>query len=202
MIEKYGYKIGRYLLKKGYLDSEEDADYIRYAIVALSSDILNTLGILCVALFSHKLIEMVIYLIGFHLLRSNAGGYHAPSFIRCVILTILDFLIAVWYSTLSMTWMTVCFLLIAVVIFFRNLPWFTEDQWQYAHIKEKHVRCKIISILLLTASIIFYSLGYVSYFHIIGILMMEVALSMNYGRYRHEGNEKHCKETGDSWKTE
>lgn len=186
MIEKYGYKIGNYLWKKGYIDSEEDADYIRYALVALSSDILNTVGILFIALYSHKLPEMFIYLIGFHLLRSNAGGYHADTFAKCVVMTIVDFIIALWYSTWNLTWLTVGLYTVSMILFFRNKPYFTEDQWQFPKIKEKHKRCKIISILLLIVGIIFHFLGYMPYFHILGALMIEVSLSMIYGRYQHE----------------
>lgn len=186
MIEKYGYKIGNYLWKKGYIDNEDDADYIRYAFVALSSDILNTVGILIIALCSHKLPEMLIYLIGFHLLRSNVGGYHADSFAKCVVMTMVDFIIALWYSTFHLTWLTAGLYAASMILFFRYKPYFTEDQWQFSKIEEKHKRSKIISILLLIAGLIFHILGYVPYYHILGALMMEVSLSMIYGRYQHE----------------
>lgn len=188
MIEKYGYKLGIYLWKKGYIDSEEDVDYFRFALVALSSDILNTIGILSIALISHRLIDMLVYLIGFHLLRSNAGGYHANSLIACFGITVVAFILALWYSTLNLIWTTIGFLLISVMLFFKNLPYFTKEQWQYPLIHKLHLRCKVVSTLLLIVSGFFYFLGDISYFHIIGFLMMEVALSMVYGRFRYESD--------------
>ena len=73
-------------IKSGKL-TPEDKEVFCYGYEILVSNILHLLLSLAVGIFWGKIIEITIFLAAYTLLRSYAGGYHAPKRIICSIIS-------------------------------------------------------------------------------------------------------------------
>lgn len=106
-IQKQGDKMN-YLISKiltfiteqnGISNDEEVQDFYRYGIEISISSLLNIILVLLVGLLIGHLLESVVYLILFILIRSFTGGYHADTYFRCNLLMCTTFVLTVLVNT-------------------------------------------------------------------------------------------------------
>jgi accessory gene regulator B len=63
----------------------EEIDILQYGIECIINTLIPLIIIFIYAFFSHRTLEMFIWLFSFLLLRNFIGGYHASSHIRCIV---------------------------------------------------------------------------------------------------------------------
>lgn len=68
--------------------TEEEQPIIRYGLEVMLETVLSYASILIIALFIGNLLETVVFLGAFMLLRCYAGGYHASTRWRCYLLSL------------------------------------------------------------------------------------------------------------------
>ena len=109
-IQKQGDKMN-YLISKiltfiteqnGISNDEEVQDFYRYGIEISISSLLNIILVLQVGLLIGHLLESVIYLILFILIRSFSGCFHAYSYFRCNLLMCTTFVLTVLVNTVML----------------------------------------------------------------------------------------------------
>lgn len=79
--------ISLFLLQKGVIDSE-DTDIYQYGFEILMDSVLETLFLLIFGIVFGKLIETVVFVLSFAMLRRYTGGYHTSTKTRCVFMTV------------------------------------------------------------------------------------------------------------------
>lgn len=62
-----------------------------YGIELIISSIISTALIIIVGLVTHTIIESLLYLLVFSLIRNYTGGYHCMSYLRCNIVSVLSY---------------------------------------------------------------------------------------------------------------
>lgn len=94
MYEKIIEKTMHFIFKYGNV-KEEDRDIYQYGLEITLIFILNICTILIISLFLNLFIESLLFLVCFSLLQSFAGGYHAMTHLRCFLMTMACWVIAV-----------------------------------------------------------------------------------------------------------
>lgn len=84
--------ISRLLAKSLYNDDTEKSSYeeikiLQHGIECIINTLIPLVIIFIYAIFSHRTLDMFIWLFSFLLLRNFIGGYHASSHIRCIVLS-------------------------------------------------------------------------------------------------------------------
>ena len=83
--KKNGRKNGFFFVKRGVIE-EKDRDVYVYGSELLISESICTLLVVCISLCTGKLVETVIYLFTYIMIRVYAGGYHASSHRNCIMI--------------------------------------------------------------------------------------------------------------------
>lgn len=92
MAAQLGLKLGKWLYRKGQI-SEDQIDLIRYVFEIICSEVTEIIIILIYGICFHKVIETLLYLAFFHILRKFFQGYHAKTILRCLTLTVGSYLV-------------------------------------------------------------------------------------------------------------
>lgn len=93
MIESIGTNLGIWLYHKGKI-KENQIDMIRYAFEIMCSEFTEIIVILIYSMITKQVFQTIIYLVFFQILRQYFQGYHAKTILRCLLLTIGTYLIA------------------------------------------------------------------------------------------------------------
>lgn len=94
-------KIASYLtriLQKNHIIQEEFFDVYVYGFELLLSSLFSTTVIILAGLCMHRVLETIVFLLVFILLRSYSGGYHATKFSLCTITTFCVYAIVMVFS--------------------------------------------------------------------------------------------------------
>lgn len=83
MLTRTARNLSAFFVKHGVIPAEDRAVY-DYCFEILLSTILNLVLVVLIAILSKTLFLTIFYIIGFMLVRSTAGGYHANSHWSCV----------------------------------------------------------------------------------------------------------------------
>lgn len=83
-------KIASIFILQGIIQ-EEDKEVYEYSFELLFSTILNFAAVIVIAIFTKRIIEATIFVLGFVPLRALAGGYHADSHFRCFLILLFTF---------------------------------------------------------------------------------------------------------------
>lgn len=92
MISKLAKSIAHFFVIKNIVEKPEEVIYA-YGMELLISDVLNSIFVLLIALISHTLPAVIIFLAVFMSLRQSVGGYHANSHFSCMLTLIIVMLI-------------------------------------------------------------------------------------------------------------
>ena len=87
MMERIAGKLTDWLVSQKVIAAGERDIYV-YGIFQMMMNILDTISILLLAVFFHKMLVVCCYMACFCLLRKYAGGYHAKSVTGCYIMTV------------------------------------------------------------------------------------------------------------------
>ena len=83
MISKLAKNVAHFFVVQNITEESKEVIYA-YGMELLISDVLNTLIVLLIALISHTLPAVVVFIAVFMGLRQFVGGYHANSHLSCL----------------------------------------------------------------------------------------------------------------------
>lgn len=92
-IKKVAEYVAIYFQEKGIIEKGQEEIY-SYGLEEIFIEMFNILSIFLIGLLFGKVIETLIFVIVFRILRSYTGGYHAKTPWRCYVLTMLTVIIA------------------------------------------------------------------------------------------------------------
>jgi accessory gene regulator B len=92
MISKLAKNIAHFFVVKNITEESKEVIYA-YGMELLISDVLNTLIVLMIALISHTLPAVIIFIAVFMVLRRFVGGYHANSHLSCMLTLVMVMLV-------------------------------------------------------------------------------------------------------------
>lgn len=92
MISKLAKNIAHFFVVKNITEESKEVIYA-YGMELLISDVLNTLIVLMIALISHTLPAVIIFIAVFMVLRRFVGGYHANSHLSCMLTLVVVMLV-------------------------------------------------------------------------------------------------------------
>lgn len=92
MISKLAKNIAHFFVVKNITEESKEVIYA-YGMELLISDVLNTLIVLMIALISHTLLAVIIFIAVFMVLRRFVGGYHANSHLSCMFTLVMVMLV-------------------------------------------------------------------------------------------------------------
>lgn len=84
MLQRVSDRLTDLLLEKGIIKNDDREIYI-YGLLAMFSTVINFFLVLAIGVIAGLFIETLMYLLGFALLRSYCGGYHAKTQLGCAI---------------------------------------------------------------------------------------------------------------------
>lgn len=107
-------KILKFITDQNVIGEDDDVqDFYRYGIEISISSLLNIILVLTVGLLIDHVLESIIFLFLFILIRSFTGGYHADTYFRCNLLMCVTFILTVFANVIMSDKIT---LLIAIVL--------------------------------------------------------------------------------------
>lgn len=86
-------KIVDRLLDKGAIHQDDYEIYL-FGMEQLLTTILDVLSAIVIGILFGRVLQTIIFVISFMVIRSYAGGYHAATPLRCYVLTILTVILA------------------------------------------------------------------------------------------------------------
>lgn len=136
--------------------SQESVDTYVYGIELLVSFFFSAGIIITIGLIAGKIIETIVFLSVFIILRSFTGGFHANTFIKCTIITLLTYGIVLLLSCLITIPLPVYFAFTLIELVLISI--FAPIENINKPIKgKKRIRHKVTSIVLL---ILFAGIGF------------------------------------------
>ena len=92
MISKLAKNVAHFFVVQNITEESKEVVYA-YGMELLISDVLNTIIVLLIALISHTLPAVVIFIAVFMGLRQFVGGYHANSHLSCMFTLVMVMLV-------------------------------------------------------------------------------------------------------------
>lgn len=96
MIQTISAKLAKYMFEQGIY--EESYEIHKYGIEVMLSTIINIIVIVFMGLLSSRIIDSVLYCLGFWIIRKFSGGYHCKTYFSCMSAYFLTFLIYLYSS--------------------------------------------------------------------------------------------------------
>lgn len=98
---------------------EEDKEVYEYSFEILLSSILNFTAVIVLAIFTRKIMEAILFVMGFVPLRTLAGGYHAKNHFRCFLILLFTyslFLLTVFFIPVKFIVTTTILLILSSIL--------------------------------------------------------------------------------------
>lgn len=160
MINNISKKMVDRLLRKKMIEQEDYEIYL-FGLSQLLVTLLDLITCVAIGIIFHSLLQTILFLVAFMLLRSCAGGYHASTPLRCYLLTVC--MITVVVATLKYiewnVWILLGMLIGAGVIILLLAPVDTEnkpiDGVEYVYFRKMTIRVLFIEVLLAIVCIVF-----------------------------------------------
>ena len=90
MIARLAKNISSFFVTNNIIKSE-DKEVYDYSLEIMLSTILNGLVVLLIAILTRSFLLSIVYLVGFLPLRGMAGGYHAKTHFRCMLVLLFTY---------------------------------------------------------------------------------------------------------------
>lgn len=193
LIQALAKKIGQHFFKDQLKNEYEQAKF-EYGLLLFIEILLDIIGFLILGLLFDCLDLLVVYLTTFGIVRMNAGGYHAKTFIGCFLsisgLALVSVEIMSLYSGHHFTYLILGVLSGALIMIMAPLD--TESKPLSDKRKQK-CRVKTIYFTLATIiiSIILYVLGYLEGFKMMSLALLGQMLTMIPLFYKYKKGEKY-----------
>ena len=92
LIARMSRSISSFFIVHGVISKDEREVY-NYSFEILLATVLNFLVVVILAIVSRTIPQTVFYLLGFLPLRQIAGGYHAKTHFRCLLILIFSYIV-------------------------------------------------------------------------------------------------------------
>lgn len=92
MLHNSSNRIASFFVEKNIICAEQAPIYA-YGVELILATILNTVVILSIGIFMGRFLETVLFLLTFAVIRSFAGGYHADTHLKCLLILVAVFLV-------------------------------------------------------------------------------------------------------------
>lgn len=191
--------IKSYTLQSGM--DEYETEVILYGMKIISTSILTSLVIVLIGIIMGQTMSAIIYLSILIFLRRNIGGYHSKTFLGCLIITSLNFIIIVllgtWLNQNLKEIIGVIFIIYATIRIYTTRPIVHKNRIVKEEIinKSNIKKDKWLSVILILATIShsLMAIGLINeinYFFAISSSLMVVALSINNKTKGEEGKNE------------
>lgn len=180
MITSLAQRIADFLLENDAIDSQKLDIYIYGFEVIISCIVTILIGLILGLAFS-QLVECVIFLIVFILMRSYSGGYHASTYLKCNMIFASNIFIAMIILKLSFNFSFYLHTIVCIfclILFIRFAP----IKSKYKHLtneecKKHNTSSVIIGVcFILISSLLFFKA--LKYSIVIDTALLSVAVSM------------------------
>lgn len=193
LIQTLAKKIGQHFFKDQLKNEYEQAKF-EYGLLLFIEILLDIIGFVILGLLFDCLDLLVVYLTTFGIVRMNAGGYHAKTFIGCFLsisgLALVSIEIMSLYSGHHFTYLILGVLSGALIMIMAPLD--TETKPLSDKRKQK---CKVKTIYFTLAtimiSIFLYVLGYSEGFKMMSLALLGQMLTMIPLFYKYKKGEKY-----------
>ena len=92
MLDKIAETVVERLLRKNVI-IKEDYEIYEFGIKQLIITIVNMITAIVIGIVTKELVQTIIFVLAFMIIRSNAGGYHATTPLKCYVLSTLTIFI-------------------------------------------------------------------------------------------------------------
>lgn len=179
MEHKVAVKLCRHLIDNQTIEKEYE-DVYTYGLELLISFIISTSIILVIGLAINRIAETLIYFLVFISLRQFSGGYHADTYLRCKISTVLTYVLIIVLSEvtrLSIPHYILLFPLAMVLLLQGPVENPNKPMTSYQHDRNKVISIAIF-LLLFSISLIMFLLQYkmhsVFYYSLLSVLLLMI----------------------------
>ena len=170
-MENISSKITSYLLE-GKLVTDDEFDEIRFGIELVITQSILLIIIFTIGLLLGKLLETIVFLVIMVSLRTLVDGYHADSFIKCMFLTTMLYILCMLvYEHLNIYILIILMLYAAKAFFFQKS----------SLLKKNVFRSQLLFIVYLLLIVISYPKSMISY--LIGFTIFMTGVSMEVKKY-------------------
>lgn len=125
MLTHISKKLTSFFIKIDAIEKEKKETY-EYCFEILIASILNIFGILIIAISSATYLEALLFCVGFLMLRSVAGGYHAKTHIGCFLILSLSYISCMLMSKFInyeiLLYLSIVFSIVSITIIFLLAP--------------------------------------------------------------------------------
>ncbi|MEI6579834.1 MAG: accessory gene regulator B family protein [Eubacteriales bacterium] len=111
-------KISSFFISNNII-KEEDKEVYEYSLEILLSTLLNFAAVIILAIFTGKILEATLFVLGFIPLRALAGGYHASNHFRCFLILLFTysmFLLTVFFIPVKVILAATIFLILSSIL--------------------------------------------------------------------------------------
>lgn len=127
MIKKISEKFLTYLINSKVIsDTEDNREFYRYGIEITISSLLNVILILGIGIVTNSMIESIIFLVCFILLRQFTGGFHADTYFKCNLsfCIVFSIVLVLYYTTAQYlsTYISILITFVCVSIILAKCP--------------------------------------------------------------------------------
>ena len=157
MVKKLADKISLYYVRKNII-SVGELEVYSYGFVLLLSAILNLTLVISIAIIFDMLIQAVVFVLSFILLRTFGGGYHAKTHMGCVWAFFIVFVFLSFALSLLSAYATPIFVLIIAQVSFVFIWVFAPVEAKNKPLsaaKQKRMKkvCRTIALIFFTFAI-------------------------------------------------
>lgn len=147
MIEKIGTRLGQYFYQCNYI-AENDIDAVRYYVEVFFNEYIQLILTILLGYYLNKLVETIIYLFCFILIRKYAGGYHAKTITGCNVIAYLLYFAALYLSEISNSSIAFLLIVVSIIYLFKQGSCYSKNQREY-EIKDSQTKKMKLIILML-----------------------------------------------------
>ncbi len=174
---------------------EDEVEVIFYGMKIIGTSILTSLVIILIGIIMRQPMSAIIYLSVLILLRRNMGGYHSKTYLGCLFVTSLNFIIIAllekWLDRNLKEIIGIIFIIYSTIRIYIAKPMVHKNRIVNEDIIDKSTikKDKWLSIILALATIchaltVLGLVNEINYFFAISSSLMIVALSINNKVYR------------------
>lgn len=193
LIQKLAYKIRKKFFQGQFKNEIEEAKF-EYGLLLFIETLLDILGFIVIGLSFGCLDHLTVYLLTFAVVRLNAGGYHAKTFMGCFAtisaMALVSIGIMTYYNGPLFVYLTLGVLSGVMIMIMAPLDSISKPLSE----KQKR-RCKVktvyFTISTITLSFVLYVLGSIDGFKMMSLALIGQMLSMIPIFYKYKKGENY-----------
>ncbi|MGE4486003.1 MAG: accessory gene regulator B family protein [Oscillospiraceae bacterium] len=179
MITETSKKISKYLISNGADESDEDV--LAYGAECLINLLISDGLLLVIGVFTHHILYLLVWSVGYSVLRLNLGGLHASSHFWCILIgtAIGASSMVISRFWVSHTYITIISVVLAVIIAIVIAP-VPHKHKQHLQKQRRKIKYKVTATLIgeCIAIVIFYFVDITMASYIVSGLIMATTLAI------------------------